>query len=269
MQQQVIYPEYKIGPNGLAASYASQSGYRSFFAAAFLAVVLCVPVLSYKFRLSGDTKVITRGLGSSEVFSLGAENKELFLSIVSIRERRELASKIHYVGEIVKATGKFPNSWKTISAAIVLESKRANIDPFLVTALVKSESTFNPFAKSNQGALGLMQLLPGTGEYISKVTKTDWQGTHRLENIEYNLRLGIAYLKYLRRYFGDNVEQALIAYNWGPGNLLKAIKNSSKVPQSPLDYAKKILGNHSRWRDDYQTRKAEYQYIQISDIAVG
>lgn len=134
-----------------------------------------------------------------------------------------------------------------LAKAIIFESKRANLDPVLVTAIIKAESTFNRLAKSNAGAIGLMQIQPATGKYVSnRVKELSWE-ENKLTEPQYNIRLGIAYFKYLENLFGSK-ERALIAYNWGPTNLARALKLGEEIPPGPQGYAKKILSMHAKWQ---------------------
>lgn len=84
-----------------------------------------------------------------------------------------------------------------------------NVSASLVKAVVAKESCYNPAARSPVGAIGLMQLMPETAQWL-KVSKP--------ENIHQNLNAGVRYLAQLRKRFGSN-ELALAAYNAGPGNV--------------------------------------------------
>ena len=129
---------------------------------------------------------------------------------------------------------------------------RANVDPLLVAAVIKSESLFRRNAVSNKGARGLMQLMPETARYTeTKLQKPLWrQSGSSSHHSDYNLTLGIAYLKHLEDSFDGNRELALIAYNWGPGNLKNALKNNTHIPESTKIYARKILRTHERWQGE-------------------
>jgi len=146
------------------------------------------------------------------------------------------------------------------------EAKRQNFDPLFVAAVIKSESTFNRQAVSNVGALGLMQILPDTGKYISRKNDIDWLGAGKLKDPSYNIKLGIAYLKYLEQYFGQNREHILVAYNWGPGNLLSALKNRSTLPTGPKKYARTIMKDHSKWQREYIDRAEEFRFLDSSSL---
>ena len=85
---------------------------------------------------------------------------------------------------------------------------RYGLDPNLVLAVIEAESNFNPRALSPKNAQGLMQLIPATAERF---------GVDDVWDPEQNLRGGMAYLRWLLRYFKNDVELALAAYNAGEG----------------------------------------------------
>ena len=155
-----------------------------------------------------------------------------------------------YVAHIVNSTTKNRNHSKKLAKHIVEEARAGGFDPLFIASIVKAESTFNPRAKSNQGALGLMQILPPTGKYISdKVKAVSWNGSSALNEPGYNLKLGVAYLKYLEKYFGTNPEHVLIAYNWGPNNLRKALGKTRSIAKGPQKYADKVISTYKLWKE--------------------
>jgi len=101
-------------------------------------------------------------------------------------------------------------------AEIAQAAGRHNVDPYLVAAVVKAESGFDSRARSDAGALGLMQLMPATADWIA--ARDDWKGVRRpdLNDPAQNLDLGTYYLAFLLDRFGD-VPTALAAYNAGHG----------------------------------------------------
>lgn len=94
-------------------------------------------------------------------------------------------------------------------------SQRYQLDFYLVAALIRVESSFNPRAISRVGACGLMQLMPETARYVAEANGIEFL-PHRLFEPEYNIGLGCMYLRDLIvRYQGDE-RSALAAYNAGP-----------------------------------------------------
>jgi soluble lytic murein transglycosylase len=92
----------------------------------------------------------------------------------------------------------------------VLQRHQANLDPYLVAALIRQESGFNERARSPAGAMGLMQLMPATARMMERVSRRE------LFDAKTNVRLGVKYFhRLLSRYDGD-AELALAAYNAGP-----------------------------------------------------
>ncbi|MCY0881168.1 MAG: lytic transglycosylase domain-containing protein [Firmicutes bacterium] len=91
------------------------------------------------------------------------------------------------------------------------------LNPFFVAAVIRVESHFRPQARSDRGALGLMQLMPSTAQWIyAKQGHRRILPVHALYRPAVNIPLGTWYLRYLlQRYHGNEV-LALAAYNGGP-----------------------------------------------------
>lgn len=96
-------------------------------------------------------------------------------------------------------------------------------DPALVLSLIHKESSFRKSVISHAGAVGLMQLLPTTAQYISDRNGITYNGPQDLHNPIVNVRLGIAYMAYLRSKFRDT-SLVLAAYNLGPTNLNRQLR---------------------------------------------
>ncbi len=90
-----------------------------------------------------------------------------------------------------------------------------NLDPFLVAALIRQESEFNPSAVSRANAMGLMQLLPSVGKKLARDLKIKGYNTSQLSVPNVNLRLGATYFRQMLDKYNGQVEYALAAYNAG------------------------------------------------------
>jgi soluble lytic murein transglycosylase len=90
-----------------------------------------------------------------------------------------------------------------------------SLDPFLVASLIRQESEFNPGAVSRADALGLMQLLPGTGKKVARELRVRRFSSDQLLTPNLNLQLGTRYFRTMVNQFGGRVEYALAAYNAG------------------------------------------------------
>jgi len=95
---------------------------------------------------------------------------------------------------------------------IYAAAKRHQINPRIVSAVIRAESAGNPRAISRKGARGLMQLMPATGERFG-VRKDQLTDPVR------NLEAGITYLKWLADRFPNDLERVLAAYNAGEGSV--------------------------------------------------
>jgi soluble lytic murein transglycosylase len=103
----------------------------------------------------------------------------------------------------------------------IKESAAANgVDPYMVAALIRQESEFNPNAISPKNAYGLMQLLPSVGKQMARQEGMGRFETNELVDPATNIRLGTRYLKQTLDKFGDKPEYAFAAYNAGDGRVL-------------------------------------------------
>lgn len=204
-------------------------------------------------------------IASRSGFSLESWVSSLRGDSSSDRAKEAYNSQVQYVTHIISNKFKRQDAHE-IARSIVTESQNAKIDPLFVASIIKSESGFKPFARSDQGAIGLMQLLPSTGEYISEKNNIGWGGSSKLTEPKYNIRLGVAYIKYLNEMFKGNVEHALIAYNWGPGNLLQALKERDSIPYSTISYARTIIGTHRKWKNDFSAQRAQLADKDLSAL---
>jgi soluble lytic murein transglycosylase len=89
------------------------------------------------------------------------------------------------------------------------------VDPYLVLALIRTESRFYPLASSRVGARGLMQIMPETGNWIAGQMKMEGYSEEKLYQPVYNIPMGIWYLSYLDKTFSGNLILTLAAYNAG------------------------------------------------------
>ncbi|HET7126948.1 MAG TPA: transglycosylase SLT domain-containing protein [Lysobacter sp.] len=100
-------------------------------------------------------------------------------------------------------------------ATIRREAARNGLDPAWVAGEIRSESVFDPKARSSANARGLMQLLPGTGAEVARKLGLPWGGADSLYDPDTNITLGSAYLRQLLDKYGKPY-QTIAAYNAGP-----------------------------------------------------
>ncbi len=115
-------------------------------------------------------------------------------------------------------------------------AERFEVDPALVKAVIRAESGFDPTAVSRAGARGLMQLMPGTARELGVADSFD---------PEQNVMGGTSYLKKMLDKYGGDLDSALAAYNWGPGNF---DRRSGELPRETRDYQVKV----KRFLEDYR-----------------
>lgn len=172
--------------------------------------------------------------------------------------------KVRFVSQIIKQERPSHPDSDRIARIIVTESKRSKIDPLFVAAVVRAESMFRHKAVSPRGAQGLMQLMPKTGAYVAKLSNIELKQISDLHNPETNVKLGIWYLKHLEERFKGCREKLLVAYNWGPSNLRRALSNKTSFPKESVQYVERVLSHHKLWSQQF----AKYA-MKPSQTAIG
>jgi len=137
------------------------------------------------------------------------------------------------------------------------------LDPYLVSALIRQESEFNPSAVSHSNALGLMQLLPSTGKGEAKQLGLKGFNQDSLFDPNINIELGTRYFRKMVDHFNGQVEYALAAYNAGDnrvedwrssGNYRDIEEFVESIPFTETrDYVQAIVRNAEVYKRVYGT----------------
>jgi soluble lytic murein transglycosylase len=163
---------------------------------------------------------------------------------------------------------KTPAYWLTLfpfpyQEIILNWSSKRQLNPFLVTSLIRQESRFEKEIRSPVGATGLMQVMPSTGAWIAeKINLQDYS----LAKPEDNVNLGTWYLDYTHKEYNDNSMLAVASYNAGPGNVAKWVKKYGlgdsddfveKIPFSETrGYVESVFSNY-------------WNYLRLYDPEIG
>jgi soluble lytic murein transglycosylase len=151
----------------------------------------------------------------------------------------------------------YPFGWRS---EVTAAAQRVGLDPFLVAAVVREESSYYPRALSRAGARGLMQLMPATARPMAEHRGLAFAGGELLDDPGANIEIGTAFLAGLLREFKDP-RLALAAYNAGPGRMRQwwQARQTSDVEafveQIPYDetrqYVKRVMFSWEEYRRLY------------------
>ena len=152
-------------------------------------------------------------------------------------EAERLAAKIR--NELnINVSGAFRERQRNLSAQINQIAREVGIEPHFVHAIISAESAYKPGARSHAGAMGLMQLMPGTARRF---------GVTDAYNTGQNITGGATYLKWLLNEFGGDMQLAAAGYNAGEGNVKKY---GNKIPPfiETRAYVPKVMEYYRRYK---------------------
>lgn len=143
---------------------------------------------------------------------------------------------------------------------IEAEAEKFGIDPYVLAALIRQESSFLPGVTSSAGARGIMQLMPKTAAHVARRIGVSWNRS-LLPVADANVHIGVAHLAALLRRYEGNVVYSLAAYNAGGGAVSRWLRDSGAsephffIEQIPYDetrnYVKVVLRNLNLYRALY------------------
>jgi soluble lytic murein transglycosylase len=155
-----------------------------------------------------------------------------------------------------------PGSGLPLSDAAVIREQAAqkHLDPTLIAAVIYAETKFDP-RTSSAGALGLMQLLPATAEYIAHLSGGVRFTTGDLATPRINVAYGSWYLRYLLDHYQGNELEAVAAYNGGLANVdawvAKAREEGGTLTVADIPfpetqaYVQRVLRAQAEYRSTY------------------
>lgn len=155
----------------------------------------------------------------------------------------------------------YPLGWRAEIASAALKGA---VDPLLVSAVVREESSYNPLVRSRVGARGLMQLMPDTARPLARARGMDFRDGDLLDDPAANVELGAAYLGWLVREFGE-ARLAVAAYNAGPNRVKEwwAARKSDDlevwVEQIPYNETRNFVRRVSVGYEEYRRLYASHE----------
>jgi soluble lytic murein transglycosylase len=139
-----------------------------------------------------------------------------------------------------------------IAQAVIDESLKLGFDPIFVLAVVQTESSFNPEQIGGVGEIGLMQIRPETGEWMAKKMGLAWRGKETLLDPVMNIKIGCAYLSWLRGRFDSHARLYLAAYNMGQAN----VRGLRQQDRWPKEYPARVMANYVGFYEELKEKKA-------------
>jgi soluble lytic murein transglycosylase len=170
------------------------------------------------------------------------------------------------IPDAVGRSGLSDRQQRRVSMAIVREAHAHGLDPLLLVAVIQAESSFNAYAVSRVGAMGLMQVMPDTGSWLATRMGTKLGRKDNLFDAETNVQLGTAYLAELIARFGS-VENALVAYNAGPALARRIISQPDARKRFVAGYPRKVIGDYKKLRTRHEEAWVRKQSARLEATA--
>ena len=158
--------------------------------------------------------------------------------------------------EAIQRTYMYPYYYRDV---VEKYGSQYHVDPYLVAAVIKTESQFQPNVHSSHGAVGLMQLMPETAYWVSQQLEDKSYSLDNLHKPQNNIRYGTWYLASLLEEFHGNEILALAAYNAGRGNVVEWMEaygwdyEFADVQSIPFTETREYVRSVIRFKEKYHS----------------
>ncbi len=146
---------------------------------------------------------------------------------------------------IAQLDQELPEAYKAqaeeIAGTILSTSTIYSLDPLLILAVMRQESHYQPDAMGRHGEIGLMQIKPETARWIAGRVGINWSDESTLFDPQFNIRIGTAYISFLRNRFENRGKHYLAAYNLGPA----ALRSKLKKNELPVEYSTSLTRHYA------------------------
>lgn len=215
-----------------------------FFKASFLLSFVCLCAFWF-LKMKSVSHLKIRGIEPIGIIVSPLEGMQI--KKTSSLENRELeASEAEIFELILRLSDEIPPSdARKLAKLIGEECENYELDPFLILAIIQVESRFDPIAVSSRGAIGLMQVMPQTADFVAEELGVSINRGKSLYDPLINVRLGIYYFSRLIDRF-ESTHDALVAYNFGPTRFL----NTKSLQRRTPSYVRKVLNFKNLLEDE-------------------
>lgn len=152
---------------------------------------------------------------------------------------------------------KHRHRYQEVAQAIIDESLRYEFDPILLLSVIQGESSFNPDMLGGVGEIGLMQIRPETGKWITQKFNMQWKGKKSLFDPVTNIRIGAAYLSFLRDRFDSHARLYLAAYNMGQRNVDSALARNIWPKDYPIHVMRRYVDFYADLKEVTEKKEAK------------
>ena len=177
---------------------------------------------------------------------LGQASDTLLKIVYGPFSREEVQAMVSEVAEIIEGVNEAlaPEEIQEISQTIVHSAVAADIDPLLLLSMAITESHCRPGARGRSGEYGMLQVMPGTGEWIaSRLGYADWS-PEDLWEVKTNVQFSAYYLRIVTREFRDT-QQGVLAYNRGSTGARRWMRENAPEDHR---YVQRVMGTYDKLR---------------------
>lgn len=141
--------------------------------------------------------------------------------------------------------------YRKVAQTIIDEALKFEFDPVFLLSVIQGESSFNPRMIGGVGEIGMMQIRPTTAKWIAGMYGFQFKGRQSLFDPVTNIKIGAAYLDYLRDKFDSHAQLYLAAYNMGQ----RAVANVVEKNIWPKDYPIHVMKKYVEFYEDLRKER--------------